>query len=90
MSTTALTTDDLREAYLSDGKLEYHLMGVERGFKSLGVAPGWYPCRIAGFWSNGNVEIAYTCEELDGIYVTVLKRNIPIAFRKPAESESAK
>lgn len=70
-------------------ELEYHLMGVEQGFDTLGVSPGWYPCIIEKIYRSGNVKIFFTCPPIEYINVTVLKRNIPIAFRKPTEVEDA-
>jgi hypothetical protein len=70
---------DLRNAWVSCEMLEYHLMGIEHGATLL-PGPGWYPCVIDEICKNGNVEIVLTTQ--DDIGVTVLKKNIPIAFRR--------
>lgn len=76
-----MSLDELRTALETGEELEYHAMGVEQNAGLL-PGPGWYPCRVDGIYASGNVEIAFTDPELDGLYVTVLKKNIPIAFRK--------
>lgn len=55
-------------------------MLLEHG-ASLLPGPGWYLCRIDKIYARGDLEIAFTDPDLDGLYVTVLKKNIPIAFR---------
>ncbi len=72
---------EIRRAYQADEILEYHAMGVEHG---IGLLPGpdWYPCYIIEIYPSGNVEIELIGDEVDGVGVTVLERNIPIAFRR--------
>jgi hypothetical protein len=72
--------EELRKAQETGEELEYHCTGGEHG-ASLLPGPGWYPCRVEKMYASGNVEIALTGEE-DGLYVTVLKRNCSLAFRR--------
>ena len=76
-----MTLDELREVLETGEEIEYHLMGVEHHAALLG-APGWYRCCVDTIYPSGNVEIALTGTDLDGLYVTVLKKNISIAFRR--------
>ena len=80
-----LTLEELREALVSSETLEYHLMGVEQGASLLHAGPGWYPCIVTGIYKNGDVEISFTSLEEEDLGVTVLKKNIPIAFRRKGE-----
>lgn len=75
-----MTVEELRKALETDEEIEYHLMGMEQGADLL-PGPGWYPCRVEGIYPSGNVEIALT-GDLDGIGVTVLRKNLAIAFRR--------
>ncbi len=76
-----MNLEELREALETGEEIEYHLMGMEQG-ASLLPGPGWYLCRVDMIYPNGNIEIAFTDEELDSLYVTVLKKNCSIAFRR--------
>lgn len=67
---------------LYEGKeLEYGFTGEEQGFNQLGIQPGWYPCMVEKIQRSGNVKIFFTEAPIRWIECTVLKRNIPIAFR---------
>jgi hypothetical protein len=74
-----MSIDELRQVFNAEEEIEYHLMGMEHGADLLS-GPGWYPCVVDWIYANGNVEITFT--DQDGIGVTVLKRNIGIAFRR--------
>ena len=78
-----MSEQELRRAYETGEEIEYHLMGMEQGANLL-PGPGWYRCRVDMIYSDGNIEIAFTDEELDSLYVTVLKKNIAVAFRTMA------
>lgn len=80
-----MSIEELQEAFLTEEEIEYHLEGVEQGANLL-PGPGWYPVLINWFHKNGNVEISFTSPDLDGIGVTVLRKNISIAFRKKEET----
>lgn len=82
-----MNIQEIRQAYQEDEILEYHAMGVEHGVGLL-PGPGWYPCYVDQIYPTGNVEIALIGPEVDGLYVTVLSRNIPVAFRKKQEVAS--
>lgn len=83
-----MTENDLRKAMDADEDLEYQFTGGETNFERTGITPGWYPCSIYKFRSNGNVEIGVTTPNFLALEVTVLKRNIPIAFRKQQEAQA--
>jgi hypothetical protein len=76
-----MNQDELHKALEAEEEIEYHLEGVEQNANLL-PGPGWYPCIINWICQNGDVEIGLTDPALDGIGVTVLKKNIPIAFRR--------
>lgn len=81
----AMNLEDMYEAYLSDEMLEYHVTGKETGANHLLSVPGWYPCIVNWVLTNGNVEIIVIRPDDRTIDVTVLKCNIPIAFRRKQE-----
>ena len=72
-----MTLDEIHEAQ----ELEYHLMGMEHNARLL-PGPGWYACIIDEIYGNGDVEISFTSPQLRWLSCTVLKKNVPIAFRK--------
>lgn len=78
-----MNQDELREAMKQEEEIEYHLEGVEQNAHLL-PGPGWYPCMVNWIGKSGNVEISFTSPELDGLGVTVLEKNISIAFRRKA------
>lgn len=81
-----MNTQDILMAMETDEELEYHVTGGEHNESGLlPQEPDWYPCTIYGIAPNGNVEIGFTSPELDGIGVTVLAHNIPLAFRKSTD-----
>lgn len=77
-----MNIEELREAVANDEDLEYHFTGGETNFERTGIVPGWYPCSVYKIRSNGTVEIGVKTPRFIALEVTVLKRNIPIAFRK--------
>lgn len=81
-----MNTDELRHVMETEEEIEYHVTGGEIDTKHLLPGPGWYPCIINWICENGNVEISFTNPELDEIGVTVLKKNISIAFRQKVVS----
>lgn len=83
-----MTLEDMRKALASREPLEYHLTGKEQGASLLDGA-GWYSCVVTHVYGNGNVEIAFTDPEHEDIGVTVLNKNIPIAFRRRNEEQPA-
>lgn len=84
-----MNIEEIRKAYETDEMLEYHVMGGEIDPDHLLPAHGWYPCEIVGVWKNGNVEIDLTTPNHPvPLQMTVLKRNIPIAFRRKQEVAS--
>jgi len=56
-------------------------MGVEKGANLL-PGTGWYSCKVDRIYPSGNIEINFTDEELDWLSITVLNRNLAIAFRR--------
>lgn len=80
-----MTPAELRTAMKSYEDMEYHFTGRETNFAQTNIIPGWYPCTIYDIKRNGNVEIGVTTPAFLALEVTVLKRNIPIAFRRKAE-----
>lgn len=81
-----MTQEELREAMLAYEDMEYHFTGGETNFDRTGIVPGWYPCSVYKIKPNGNVEIGVTTPTFLALEVTVLKRNIPLAFRKKQEA----
>jgi hypothetical protein len=84
-----MTLDELREVLETGEELEYHLMGMEQNAHLLN-GPGWYRCRVDHIHPNGNVEIELTDPEVEGYFVTVLKKNISVAFRRKLNSVQTK
>lgn len=80
-----MTREEFRMAFLLDEKLEYHFTGSETNFEITGIEPGWYPCSLYEIKPNGNVEIGVKTPKFHALEVTVLKKNIPTAFRKPQQ-----
>ena len=80
-----MNEQELREFFDTEEEIEYHLMGNEHGADLLS-GPGWYPCIVVWIYKNGNVEISFTSPDLEGMGVTVLKKNIGIAFRRKARA----
>lgn len=78
-----MTIQEMYTAYWSEEVLEYHLMGMEQGAGQF-PGPGWYSCRVDYVHDNGNVEISFADPGIRHLGATVLKRNIPIAFRRKA------
>lgn len=76
-----MTIQDMYAAFWNDEVLEYHVMGMEQGADQF-PGPGWYACIVNYVEGNGNVEISFTDPGIDHLGATVLKRNIPIAFRR--------
>lgn len=75
-----MTMEEIRKALQTGEEIEYHCTGVELGANLL-PGPGWYACLIDEIYKNGNVEISFTNPDLYGLGVTVLKKNLAIAFR---------
>lgn len=75
-----MTLQDICAAMVAKEELEYHLMGVEKNAALIGN-PGWYSVLIDSIAPNGDVECSFTSPDLDKMSVTVMKKNIPIAFR---------
>lgn len=81
-----MNIEEIRKALRKEQELEYHVTGGEIDPGALVPGPGWYPCFINWICDNGDVEISLA-GDLDGVSVTVLAKNIPIAFRvKPDKS----
>lgn len=83
-----MTQQELHTAMETDEDMEYHFTGGETNFDRTGIVPGWYPCTVYEIKPNGNVEIGVTTPKFLALEVTVLKRNIPIAFRRKAGVQS--
>ena len=75
-----MTVDELLEAYYEDEELEYNITGGEQGGDFL--KPGWYSCIINYVENNGDVGISFTDPGFKHVDVTVLKKNLAIAFRR--------
>lgn len=73
--------DELRKALEEEKEIEYHCMGVEQNADLL-PKPGWYSCTVDEIYPSGNVEISFTNPDLYGIGVTVLRKNLSIAFQR--------
>ena len=76
-----MTIEELRAVFLDEEEIEYHLMGMEKNADAL-PGPGWYRCLVDGIRPNGDVDISFTSPNLKWITATVLRKNLPIAFRK--------
>jgi hypothetical protein len=83
-----MTIDELRKAMETYEDLEYQFTGGETNFDRTGIVPGWYPCSLYKILKSGNVKIGVTTPAFLALEVTVLKRNIPIAFRVAQEASN--
>lgn len=77
-----MTPEEMRKAFQEDEPLEYHVMGGEIDPYHLLPVHGWYPCFVNRVKTNGNVDIILKRPDGREIGIMVLKRNIPIAFRR--------
>lgn len=77
-----MTLEEILNAYGTEETLEYHVTGGEIDPDHVLPEHGWYPCLINYVEDNGNVEISLVSPETEEIEITVLQKNIPIAFRK--------
>lgn len=82
-----MTLDELRAAMNACEDLEYHFTGGETNFGRTGIVPGWYPCCVYKI-KQGNVEIGVSTPRFLALEVTVLKKNLAIAFRRKAVRQS--
>lgn len=82
---------EILAAYWTEETLEYHFDGSEKGVSPL-PEPGWYSCLVDFVQQNGNVEITFTDTELKrrNLTATVLRKNIPIAFRRKVSTLAQK
>lgn len=80
-----MNIDELREAMNASEDLEYQFTGDETNFERTGIVPGWYQCSVYNILKSGNVKIGVKTPNLTALEVTVLNRNIPIAFRRKQE-----
>lgn len=78
--------EELRAAMDAEEEIEYHLTGNERSTVRVAPIPGWHSCVVEHIRRNGTVEIVLTDFDLG---VTVLKKNIAIAFRRKAQVQDA-
>jgi len=79
-----MTPQDIHQAYMADQEIEYHLLGNEHNALLL-PGPDWYPVRIDMIHVNGDVEIVFLSDDLNGLGARVLAKNIPIAFRRKGD-----
>lgn len=82
-----MNIEEIRRAMVDERELEYHVTGGEIDPDGTLPAPGWYPCTIDEMCANGTVEITLHAPLPDenayhGLEVTVLGKNIPVAFRR--------
>lgn len=77
----SMNAAELRKAMEAEEELEYHVTGKETDPGRQLPAPGWYPCTIEEMNNSGNAEINLVAPDKD-LWITVLARNFPIAFRR--------